>query len=95
MNGMLKPHPQDITRAALEDAAALIEHLRARVEELRDELDTAAITWSDAATAQDLASELLYVSAKRFYDTTTPEATIRERVLADARAQLARVEGRR
>lgn len=91
---MLKPHPKDITRVALEDAAALIEHLRARVEEQRDCVDTGAITWTDAATAQDLARELLDVAAKTFYDTTTPEETIRERVLAGARQALARAEGR-
>jgi len=91
---MLMSRPKDACASALEDAAALIECIRARVEAQRDELDTAVIEWVDASEAQRLAFELLAVAAAPHLDTTTDDEIIRQRVLADARERFARIEGR-
>jgi hypothetical protein len=90
----MQPTAKETCRLALEDAAALIERLRADVESRRDEMDSAAINWTDAATAQQLASDLLYIVARPHYRANASEEPIRERVLAEARANLARREGR-
>lgn len=76
----------DATRAALNDAAALLEYMRARVAEQQQALDAATTTWTTAAEAQALAYELLLVASLSSYDRTTPEDVTRTRVLMAARA---------
>jgi hypothetical protein len=85
---------KEVTRDALEEAAALVEYLRARIEERRDELDSAHITWGDATMARRMAEDLLLIAAAPHYDAQTPEAVVQFRVLTEARERFFRSEGR-
>jgi hypothetical protein len=86
------PTAKDVTRLALDDAAALIELLRARVEVQRQELDSAEINWNHAGSAEHMAELLLDLASRSAYDGTADDAATRERVLNRARRALARIE---
>jgi hypothetical protein len=91
---LTSPTAKEATEIALEEAAALIEALRARVEEQRFALKSASINWSHAGSARHLANELLHLASLPDYDEVTSGDVVRQRVLADALRILRRNEGR-
>ena len=93
---ILHPTAKDVAQMALDDSVALLEYLRARVESERFEAYglSSAPTWTDAATAQQLARDLLHLAARRHYTANASEEAIRDSVLAEARERFARSEER-